>query len=389
MVMTPAEYYAAANLRDNPFRSNPTFAVDPRAGIWVGYEKEKTDLVKFLKRSLADQVGNANWVMLYGGYGTGKSHALVWAQNLILHEEKDTFDSVCYFIPTLRKDKGKFTFAGAFKEDLMVRSNLLGDVQAYQNFLGECIISYRNANGLGHDVANEIIIDKLIPPVELKIFAKNIYTCQSAEALGKILAPTALADYQAMIIFTRLANLFSAEMAISDDDVRRFKKATYLFIDELDDLKTAPVKEAREVNDILRHIFDNCPNCFCMVVSFSGEISEMTVIFMDYVLSRIQRQIELLILDKNDAVKFVREILNSNRLNPDDLHEFFPFEKDAINGIAAQLTEITPRKIVNAMQQVIEEVRLAGHNPTEEAVNLDYLDREGILDEVLGDGGIA
>ena len=41
----------------------------------------------YLKRSLADQIGNANFLMLYGDYGTGKSHALLWAQHLILHDE--------------------------------------------------------------------------------------------------------------------------------------------------------------------------------------------------------------------------------------------------------------------------------------------------------------
>lgn len=64
--MMPEEYYLKSNLKDNPFRSTPNFAVDPRAGIWVGYEKQKKQFVKYLKRSLADQVGNANFLMLYG-----------------------------------------------------------------------------------------------------------------------------------------------------------------------------------------------------------------------------------------------------------------------------------------------------------------------------------
>ena len=98
-------------------------------------------------------------------------------------------------------------------------------------------------------------------------------------------------------------------MQISDTESRRFKKGTYLFIDELDDLERASVKEAREVNHILRHIYDNCPNCFCMIIALSAEISQLAVLFFDYVLSRIHRQIELVVLDKDDAVAFVKEIL--------------------------------------------------------------------------------
>ncbi|AQZ49997.1 hypothetical protein [Martelella mediterranea] len=389
MVMQPGDYYEKANLRDNPFRSNPNFAADPRASIWVGYEKQKKQLDKYLRRSLADQVGNANFIMLYGNYGTGKSHSLLWAQNRILHEEKKTFDAVCYFIPTLRKDKGKLTFAGAFLDDIIAKSDLMANVQAYHNFLTECISLCRTAHGHTHDVPAEKIIELLIPPVELNNFAKEIYHCQKEDDFLKLIAPKTLTDYQAMMIFTRLVNLFVHEMDISETSKRRFKKGAYLFIDELDDLERASVKEAREVNDILRHIYDNCPNCFCMVIALSAEISQLAVLFFDYILSRIHRQIELVVLDKDDAVAFVREILNSNRVDPEGEGEFFPFEEAAIETIASQLTEITPRKIVTTMQQVIEEVRLAGHDPAEGAVSVDFLDDNEIVEEVLGEGGVA
>ena len=389
MVMEPRKYYEKANLIGNPFRSNPNFAADPRARIWVGYEQQKKQLDKYLYRSLADQVGNANFLMLYGDYGTGKSHALLWAQNRILHEEKDVFDSVCYFIPTLRKDKGKLTFAGAFLDDLVAKSDLMANVRAFHNFLTECISLCRTAHGHGHEVPAEKIMEILIPPVELNNFAKEIYHCQKEEDFQTLIAPKSLADYQAMMIFTRLVNLFVHEMEISESDKRRFKKGGYLFIDELDDLERASIKEAREVNDILRHIYDNCPNCFCLVIALSAEISQLAVLFFDYILSRIHRQIELAGLDKDDAVSFVREILNSNRADLDGELEYFPFEKAAIETIASQLTEITPRKIVTTMQQVIEEVRLAGHDPAEGLVSVDYLDENEILEEVLGEGGVA
>ena len=132
----------------------------------------------YLKRSLADQIGNANFLMLYGDYGTGKSHALLWAQHLILHDESAEFDSVCYFIPTLRKDKGRLTFAGAFVDDILTKSNLLADLQAFRNFLGQCMSECRTAGQFLHDVSDENIIETLIPAVELSNFAKEIHGCQ-------------------------------------------------------------------------------------------------------------------------------------------------------------------------------------------------------------------
>ena len=384
MVMAPDKYYGKSNLTGNPFRSTANYAADPRAGIWVGYEKQQRQLSKYLRRSLADQIGNVNFLMLYGDFGTGKSHALFWAQNLILHENDTEFDSVCYFIPTLRKDKGRLTFAGAFVDDILTKSHLLSDLQAFRNFLGQCISECRTARQCGNDVSDATIIETLIPAVELSNFAKQIHESKP-QGFRSLLTPSAGADYEAMITFTRLVNLFVHEMHISTDDKRRFKKAAYLFIDELDDLERASVKEAREVNDILRHIYDNCPNCFCMVIALTAEVSQFAILFFDYVLSRIHRQIEMSTLDKDDTVDFVLRILDSNRLDDQGERGYFPFEGGAIEGIASHLTEITPRKIVNTMQQVIEEVRLAGHDPAAGPVSLDFLDEHDIVEEVLGD----
>lgn len=255
--------------------------------------------------------------------------------------------------------------------------------------LVECITAYKTANQLSGDTPPERVIEQLIPAVELSNFANDFYRCKGLEDIRELLAPKGLSDYRAMVIFTRLVNLFVHEMKIGDAEVRRFKKAAYLFIDELDDLERASVKEAREVNDILRHIYDSCPNCFCMVIALSAEISQLPVYFFDYILGRIQRQIEMVVLDKDDAVRFVQEILDDNRVDSNGERDFFPFEKAAIETIASQLTEITPRKIVNTMQQVIEEVRLAGHNPEDGRVSADFIDEYDIIEEVLGEGGVA
>ena len=83
-MLSHEEFYKAANLVYNPFRTNPTVEADPRKGIWVGYEKEQETLVKFITRSRADQVANINFLMIYGEYGTGKSHSPVSYTHLTL-----------------------------------------------------------------------------------------------------------------------------------------------------------------------------------------------------------------------------------------------------------------------------------------------------------------
>jgi len=389
MPLAPELFYNSCNLTGNPFRSNPTHASDPRIDIWVGYEKQQQQLIKFLTRTRSDQVGNANFVMLYGGYGTGKSHALLWAQNYVLNREADEFQSVCYFVPTLKKAKGQLTFAGAFQDDIVAKSRLIADIQAYRTFLGGCINQYRIENKVSHDVRDDSIVEKLIGSVDLSNFAKEIMACgDSEDKVRKLIAPGSLSDYQAVVTFTRLVNLFVHEVEIGDKR-NQFKKAAFLFIDELDDLFRTTTKEARLVNDNLRHIFDYCPNSFCLVIALSAEVAEFTTIFEDYVLSRIQKRVELNHLDKDDAAIFVTAIMDNSRANPSGPKGAFPFEKSAIEAIVSQLVEITPRKVVNMMQQVIEEVRLSGFDPSKSAISLNDLDNADVLSEVLGEGGIA
>jgi hypothetical protein len=308
---------------------------------------------------------------------------------LILHSKKDEFNSVCYFIPTLKKDKGKLTLAGAFMEDLVAKSSLLEDIREFVNFLRTKTYQYRDEHGIANAVKDEEVIEKMIPPVELSNFAKELFKRPDLSELKEFIAPRNLNNYQAMTVLTRLINLFVHEIKFKDG-TKRFKKACYLFIDELDDLLRASVKEAREINDLLRHIYDSCPNCFCLVIALSAASAELPAIFEDYVLSRIQRQIILQLLDKDASVEFVGQVLDKSRLKASGPNGLFPFEKQAIDAICSHLVEITPRKVVNVMQQVIEEVRLAGYDPkSKKKIGLAELDNWEIMESVLGEGGIS
>jgi len=90
-------------------------------------------------------------------------------------------------------------------------------------------------------------------------------------------------------------------------------------------------------------------------------------------------------------MEFVKEILDNSRVNKDDASRltYFPFEESAIEAVVSQLRQITPRKIVNTMQEVLEEVRLVGFDPMSGTVDMQFLDEHDVLDEVLGEGGVA
>ncbi|THF60381.1 hypothetical protein [Pseudothauera rhizosphaerae] len=383
-ILQPEEFYKASNLTDNPFRSQPIYGGDPRMGIWVGYDKQRRQMMKFLTRSRADQVGNVNFVMLYGQYGTGKSHALLWAINEILHKRSDEFNSLAYYIPSLKKDKGGLTFAGAYRSDLVNKSSYVNDIWGYRAHLQSTMTRFRDANSDAATLTDEELLKRIYSQVDLYRLANKIHICASPDDLRKLLCPEKMTDYEAMILFTTIVNLVVADVRINDD-VRRYKNAVYLMIDEMDDLIRASAKEARDINDILRHMYDLCPNRFGIAIGLSAEIADLTSIFYEYLLDRIQKRIHLDTMGRDDAVEFVQKILDEWRVDPSGETGFFPFEEDAVAAIAGRLNRITPRKIIDVMQQTLEEVRLAGLDPQQRIADETFLEDNEIIEEVLGD----
>lgn len=384
-ILAPEAFYFASNLKDNPFRSQPIYSGDPRIGIWVGYEKQRNQMMKFLTRSRADQVGNVNFVMLYGQYGTGKSHGLLWAINEITHRARGEFNSLAYYISSLRKDKGTLTFAGAYRADIVGKSGYVNDLWAFRNFLSGVISKLRESDSNLADLRDEEALRRLYSQADLARLAHEIYECSTQDELRRLLCPEKLTDYEAMTKFTAIVNLVVSDIKVGDD-ARRFKSAVYLMIDEMDDLIRATGKEARDINDILRHIYDSCPSRFGIAIGLSAEIADMSSIFYEYLLERIQKRIHLDTMDRDAAIDFVKSIMSEWRVNGGAASDFFPFTDDAIALIAGRLNRITPRRIIDVMQQVLEEVRLAGLDPSKnELADSDFLEAHDIIDEVLGD----
>jgi hypothetical protein len=379
--MNHEQFYAAANLTENPFRTNPAADADPRQGIWVGYPRERELLTKFLERSLADKVGNVNFVLIYGDFGVGKSHALLWSQYQILHARKVDFKSLAYYIKTMMKDKAKMSFAIAFEEDIVNKSSIISDIMHFKQFVDECIVEFKREKTLGPEVSWDRVAEQMVLSMEMLNLLKQILSCHSEADVRGLLSPDG--DHAAMLLFCRLTNLFTYPFVLQTGE-RRFKQAVYLFMDEMDELANCSAKEAREVNGLLRQIYDQCPNCFFLGLGFTATSAEIGVLFADYVLSRVSKQIVLEYMQPHEAKTFVKEILNFARVDRKNKHriDYFPFTEDAITAAVSQIVSITPRKIVNMMQQIIEECRIAGLDPTQGPISAHVLDEKSVWEMV-------
>ena len=373
-------FYKAANLTENPFRSNPSLEKDPRMDIWVGYKDEQERLIKYLHRSLADEIGNQNLVLIYGQWGTGKSHALLWSHYFVCEKMKSTFQSMAFYINTLKKSKGVMTLLGAFQEDIVSRSSIVKDVLAFKQFLEERIIKYKEAKGMGPEATFDSILPKLLKSTDLINVARQILECDSEEDVRDLLNPKN--DFEAQVLFTRLTNLFVYEFELPSGR-SRFKKGVYLFIDEMDRLAFSSLKEAREVNDWITHLYDSCSECFGLILAATASDAELSVIFDPMVLERLgNKKIELPFMQPGDAKSFAKDILNTARIDNTKNTDFFPFAEDVIDAAVSGLVSITPRKIMDRMQQLLEEARLADIDPSKGTITTQMLDDHSIWENV-------
>lgn len=376
--ISAADFYAACKLTENPFRENPAVASNERASIWVGYNREREKLLRILQQARADQIGSTRMFLLYGNFGTGKSHAFLWAQNVILHQERQEYNACVYYIRSLKTHGGKFSFFRAFQEYVVKQSRLLEDLKEFRSFLQTEVSLYKRNFDIPSTKENKEVIRTIFEAPELVNLATTIF--ESSGSLEHVV--TVSDDFDSIQRFSTLVNLFTFPIPNPEGDPARYKKAVYLFIDELDDLGGTTVKEARLVNDHIRHLYDYSQGCFCLGLALSAELSELSMYFLDYVLTRVDRNIELTQLDREQALEFVRGMLKHGR--DGDVDDFFPFEQQAIEHIIDRMVQITPRSIVKSMFETIEHVRIEGFLPSEDnLVTLDKLDELGVLEDVL------
>jgi hypothetical protein len=378
--MNPKEYYASCNLTDNPFRPSAIGVDDPRAGVWVGYDKQQTSFERLLKRVRSDQVGLTSFVLLYGTWGTGKSHALLWGRNWV----RSTSSGVAYYIPTLKRDKGKLALHLALKEDVVESGLLPSDLHNYYAWLSKKVLEVTVAHQ--SKIQPDDAIDSLFQVPDLKAMARAIYhTGGKQDLLTQYLTRNLTSDHEAVTLFSKLVNLFVLEIGSSNKE--RFVPAVYLFIDELDDLSRQPAKDSLQTNDTIRHLYDACPNAFGLIVGASAELNTLQHLFTEYVLSRMTRKIEFSFLDQTLAKSFIRDVLDldANRIAKDDPAKrgYFPLTEEAVAEIVSHLRSITPRDVVNTMQQVLEEMRLAEVDVSSGPMDAATMEDKNILDFIL------
>ena len=373
-------YNNKCNLTLNPFRSNAIYETDPRSGIWVGHNNEKNKLERKLRVIRADQVGQSHMVIIYGELGAGKSHSLLWARHLILEKNREEFNAAVYYIQSIKTDK--VSIGSAFEQNIVKKSDLKKDLKDFRNFIKTQILRYREDNKRPDDKSEEELLEEILPSSELKNFLKPLLKCESIEEAEKFIyskfSSKNWTDNEAINFISQVTNSFVFQFPSG----QRFKKGVYLLIDEFDTIINSPMKEQTLVNDHFRHLYDNCPESLGVFFGLSGSAAELPMAFQQPILSRVSGEIFLDILDRDQGKEFIRQILESHRLNGEEpnKNDFYPFNEDTINEILGILTTITPRKIMKNFHNIIEQIRLS--DKEFEIIDYSLLEDIGVIEDL-------
>ena len=124
-------------------------------------------------------------------------------------------------------------------------------------------------------------------------------------------------------------------------------------LDELQRIDRLPPRIRHEINTGLHSTFNACPTGFTMILSFSSRPSEsLPEWFSPELKDRIGRTKVMILppMDTNDALKFVRDVLeHSRRENEDIENRYFPFTEDTCRTIIDDIKihdDLKPRAIM-------------------------------------------
>lgn len=376
------EFYEQCGLTDNPFRQNADLEADPRADIWVGFPEQQEALTRVLEKCMRKR-GRTQFVLLYGTWGTGKSHSLLWVRHQVLHKQAAHFNSSAYYIRTL-KVEDKVSFAHAFNHFIVERSRFVRDVMEFRQWLSERIVEHKAANNLGPDISNEQVISSFYADVDYRGVATGIFHSEDKDALLDEFDLHKLKDYKAMHLFATIIKLFTHTIEINGIE-KKFRNAVYLLIDELDDLDRASVKERLQTSDLLRDFYDLVPTNLCIIGGLSLAAGDVDTIFPDYVLERIKKRILMSHFTAGDAKLFVQRLLECHRTNGGPFAPFFPFEEVAVDSVINRLPEerMTPRRIIEIFDEILDGANDADFDFSTPEITLEFLEDEGIMEDVL------
>ena len=374
-------------LSDFGFAEHP-FSLVPGAGVthWAGMEYERSLLGDIVESVLTSDTGLSEFVIVFGSYGAGKSHALKYLTTAISETRADHFKACALYLPKVRVDQ-KVDFVRLYKEIVRelgrkffrrLASKISQRIDAAADALGDEMdrekekeLRRQDPNYFLNKVL-ESVNDEDRPMIELFRMLESgeekvlTYLLEGKPAVGEPgFTPVIDTDYAATRM---LASIFRA-MSLKIGNQEPTHQAVYLFIDEVEDMWDLKPVEQMAIWNGIRELLNRLPQNFCLILAFTGDAALLEATIPQAIAERISRQnIELQSLDAEGAKAFISEHLsNFRRMDFPVSQPYYPFSEEAIDYVLETIVVMVPRRIFRSLRTVLERaIRREGLQPNDE-----------------------
>lgn len=350
------------DLTQDPFPIVP----DGPVHNWAGHEDLRLDLIDLVKGVRARDIGISEFVVLYGEYGAGKSHALRYLRTQIV-ENKGEYNSLALYLERPRV-ANKLNFLELYKYIIKIigREQIKSYCGQMKAHMEEITNDLASAANMGHLANKSSFFDQAVSnlPIDDRPMVKLLVS--GAEEGSNIYEFLSGADKSEENGYEgKIDSDFMAAKALSDffrvltSELRpniRVLESVYLFIDECEVLAETKASESELVFTGLRELINGLPYRFGLVMSFSAATALIEAIMPRHLLRRMTRPyIEVPMLGDEDAVAFLKTQMNFYRTDGSQYTgQFYPFSDEAIAFIVENTTTLTPRNLFIDSKRVLE-----------------------------------
>ena len=356
-------------LKTDPFTLQPTSIVKN----WAGRLLERRLLTDIITTPLATDIGTSEFTVIHGEYGAGKSHAMRYFESMINDVDKECFNSVAIYVPTIKMDT-KISFLRLYHEIIQLANmNRLIELAqiASERFTAatEDVKSQLTSeqHGIGPALSEEYLQNQVFDTIDpydvpmlklvLRLADNNSEAVAYLQGDGSPPADIGLSsrvnnDFAAAKTLGALLRVLTLSIRGQDPVC----SAAYLFLDEVEVILDDRQTDLQQFFQGIRNLINELPYRFCLLMSFTADTALIEAVIPQSVLQRLTRQhyVEMSPLTPDDAKKFVCENLEFHR--PDDfdnLNPFHPFTEESIELVLERVDQITPRHIFRMLNMVL------------------------------------
>lgn len=367
--------------REIPFRISP----ERDTGIWADRKELKEEIVDLIENFHSNRTSRI--VAIWGYYGSGKSHSLMYMSSLT--REKAYGEFLYYPFP-----KGAKNFSDIYKQAFIPEFNFL-------SFGLVCKVIYEELKKSSSYLKESENVSRSLAGGSLDLF-KIIYNTGklfSVNELGAIDDPYFLMTRQWLMgqkmPRSDLKKLGVTRSLDGDMDfvrtlssIIRIMTSSYaggkVFFWAIDDCQFMEILDNKTRNLIqqgLRDTFDASQNGLCLILSVTSKDPELVegLLIEDLKSRMLPSKIQVSTLDKKEAEIFVRDLLNNPRFRSSRSTDvWYPFTHESIKEIISSISELTdliPRNLMKYFDDITKEASVDGMKLIDKEFVKRYFDR--------------